>query len=187
MLTSSSKSFYHIQTQNFLCHFFSKEQILLEAPFPEIKRRADCLLPEKKIVFEVQCSPISMQELSTRNANYAKAGYLTIWILHEKLLYSTKKMSFLLRSLVPFPHYFSCVDTHGKGMIYDRIFKLKQGALVPVSPKFSLFPSFRNLKAPLFSPSLGPYITVRSQKWPVRLSGDLLDQHTFCRHFSLPY
>jgi competence protein CoiA len=55
----------------------------IEYPIPHIKRKADVLDLEKKWVYEVQCSPISLKEVLNREKDYAKQGFTIIWILHD--------------------------------------------------------------------------------------------------------
>ena len=55
----------------------------IESAFPLIKRIADLVWIRKKIVIEVQCSPISLEEVLKRNADYSKIGYDVVWILQD--------------------------------------------------------------------------------------------------------
>lgn len=55
----------------------------IESSFPLIKRIADLVWIRKKIIIEVQCSPISLEEVLKRNADYSKIGYNVVWILHD--------------------------------------------------------------------------------------------------------
>jgi competence protein CoiA len=47
-------------------------------------RIADTLWEEEKIVFEVQCSPLSLEEAQDRCQDYTALGYTPVWILHDK-------------------------------------------------------------------------------------------------------
>lgn len=55
---------------------------LLEHPFPG--HFADIAWPKMHIVFEIQCSPISLKEVVRRINDYESFGYQVIWILHQK-------------------------------------------------------------------------------------------------------
>lgn len=57
--------------------------IILEKSFPEIRRIADVVWEEKKLIFEIQCSPITVEEVNAREIDYASLGYQVVWILHE--------------------------------------------------------------------------------------------------------
>jgi len=57
--------------------------ISLEKPFPSIGRIADAVWEDERIVFEIQCSPISRDEALGRISDYTSIGYQTVWILHE--------------------------------------------------------------------------------------------------------
>ena len=50
-------------------------QVILEKSFPEIHRIADVAFPSKKIVYEIQYSPISLKEVQKRNRDYTSLGY----------------------------------------------------------------------------------------------------------------
>ncbi len=56
----------------------------LEMRFDAIGRIADVFWEEKKLVFEVQCSPISKEEVEARNRDYESQGINVIWILYDK-------------------------------------------------------------------------------------------------------
>ncbi|MEM8728221.1 MAG: competence protein CoiA family protein, partial [Chlamydiota bacterium] len=59
-------------------------QVILEKSFPEIHRIADVVYPPKKIIYEIQYSPITLKEVQQRNRDYATLGYTVIWILHDR-------------------------------------------------------------------------------------------------------
>ena len=64
-----------------------KEQGILaqdEVPLADAKRRGDVYLPELKRVFEVQCSPISSEELIERTNCYAEEGIQVCWIFGNR-------------------------------------------------------------------------------------------------------
>jgi competence protein CoiA len=92
--------FYHIATSPH-CRLYSKSErhlliqldiqkklpigkAVLEKQFRNIKRIADVAWEEKKIVFEIQCSPISDEEVKERIESYRSIGYEIIWILDER-------------------------------------------------------------------------------------------------------
>src|SRR5581483_7947193 len=76
------KSIAHLKIQHHLKSLLNTA--ILEKPFPEIKRIADVVWEEEKIVFEVQVSPISKEEVEERCLDYEKMGYTPIWILYNK-------------------------------------------------------------------------------------------------------
>jgi competence protein CoiA len=47
-------------------------------------RIADTLWEEEKIVFEIQCSPMSIEEAKSRVEDYSRRGYAVVWILHDR-------------------------------------------------------------------------------------------------------
>ncbi|MBS0649310.1 MAG: hypothetical protein JSS10_08825 [Verrucomicrobia bacterium] len=74
------KSLAHLQIQLHLKSLIPR--LSLEKKFPD--RIADACWDEQKIVFEVQCSPLSLQEAKSRNEDYLKQGFTPVWILHDR-------------------------------------------------------------------------------------------------------
>jgi competence CoiA-like predicted nuclease len=50
------------------------------------QRRADCLDEQRKLVIEVQCSPLSVEEFNARNRDYARLGYKVVWVWDTGML-----------------------------------------------------------------------------------------------------
>ncbi len=74
------KSLSHLQIQ---LHLKALEpQLILEKKIEN--RIADAVWEEKKIVFEIQFSPISLEEVQNRCRDYQRLGYTPIWILHDR-------------------------------------------------------------------------------------------------------
>lgn len=126
------------------------------------KRRADAVWEERKIVFEIQLSPISLQEVLGRCKDYSSHGYQIVWILHEGV-FNGHKVSPAERYLrKSYPTYF----TNG-WMIYDQLEvvsgqrRLFQGEPIPVE-----------IREPCI-----PFIQVPDRDWPLHFIGDI---HTLC-------
>lgn len=79
-----SKSEDHLLVQIELQKLFPEKALQLERPFPQISRIADLCWEDEKIVFEIQCSPISLAEASARIRDYASIGYEIIWLLDDR-------------------------------------------------------------------------------------------------------
>lgn len=162
----SRKSLAHIEVQQAI-----QKRLLgsrLEVPFPEIRRIADIFWEQEKVVFEVQVSYISKEEVEKRIADYASLGIQVVWILHEKRfnqLYVAECEIFLLTS----PHYF----VSSSHEIYDQFSFIHEGARVK---RLSKYPIELNeiIRSP-FS-SLPLQIAEWRQSWKIGFKGDLLDQ-----------
>lgn len=102
----SQKSLVHIQVQKSLQEILPRGECFLERRFPGIKRIADVVWEPRKIVFEVQCSGITAEEIASRNRDYFGVGYKVVWILHEKR-FNKWKVSASERFLREHPHYFT--------------------------------------------------------------------------------
>lgn len=121
----SGKSMEHLQVQCYLKELFGNACVL-EHPFPQIRRIADCACPAGGLVFEVQCSPITQEEVAARNADYAAAGYRVIWVLHDRQ-FNRHRLSAAELWLRGHPHYFTNIDADGAGHIYDQVDRAQAG------------------------------------------------------------
>lgn len=74
----------HFLAQIQIQKLFKKKELQLEKPFIQIDRVADACIESKKIVFEIQCSPISESEVKKRVYDYRSLGYEVIWLLDDK-------------------------------------------------------------------------------------------------------
>ena len=121
----SGKSMEHLQVQSFIKNLFGND-CLLEHRFSSIGRIADCVWESAKLVFEVQCSPITQKEVASRNADYEKEGYRVIWIFHDKQ-FNQFRLSAAELWMARHPHYFTNIDADGQGVIYDQLDKFMKG------------------------------------------------------------
>ncbi len=80
-----SKSERHLLIQLHLQKILPKGDAILEKPFKTIQRIADVAWEKKKIVFEIQCSPISELEAKERVSEYKSMGFEVVWILDDRL------------------------------------------------------------------------------------------------------
>ncbi len=131
----SGKSMEHLQVQLFLQKELNCQDLHLEKRFNEIGRIADVVSFSKKLVFEVQCSPISLEEVKSRNLDYQRLGLSVIWILHEKNFNQTK-VSAVEDFLQSTHHYFTNIDANGLGFIYDQFSLFDKGKRIFSSKPF---------------------------------------------------
>jgi competence protein CoiA len=109
------KSLTHLQIQWAVKSLFSSNEVVLERPFPEVKRIADIFIEKYQMVIEIQCSPISAQEAEARNRDYRSLGLHPVWILYDKR-YNRRHLSAAEHYLRQNPCYF----TNGQGLFYDQ-------------------------------------------------------------------
>lgn len=74
----------HKQIQLRLVSIIGSECLKMEQRMPSIGRIADLVWEEKRLVFEVQCSPMSLAEAKKRTSDYALIGYDVIWLLDNR-------------------------------------------------------------------------------------------------------
>jgi competence protein CoiA len=121
----NGKSLQHLQVQLYLEKAIGTDCVL-EHRLPEINRIADALWTSRNIVFEVQCSGITKEELLQRNADYASQGLQVVWILHNNR-YGKNKSSQAEEALVGQVYYYTDINHEGKGGIYDQLTLLSEG------------------------------------------------------------
>lgn len=122
----NGKGMAHLQIQNYLQKQLPQGDTALEQRFPDIGRIADLVWFSKKLVFEVQCSPISQEEILNRIQDYRSIGFETVWILHDRL-YNQKRLKEAEQALKSRLYYFSNIDEEGRGIIYDQFDISKNG------------------------------------------------------------
>jgi competence CoiA-like predicted nuclease len=127
-------------------------------------RIADACWIDEKIVFEVQCSPITLQEAKTRCEDYRKLGFTPVWILHDRRYNRFK--------LTPAEEYLRSQTTtfYSDGRsIYDQFDVCQSLRRVFRGPKIVVNPAKPQKKAlePLFS-----------RNWPLSFHGDLFHRIT---------
>lgn len=165
------KGMVHIQLQLHLQSLLG-EDCLLEHQMPEINRIADVAWPAKKVVFEIQFSPISAQEVRERNRDYQKLGWTVVWILHDRR-FNQSRHSAAEQWLRTGTHYYTNINETGNGIIYDqfdafhkgwRHYRLKE---LPIDVKDIkiMKPAYTKIQL----------IKTRLEHWPVYFAGDLVD------------
>lgn len=135
-----SKGENHLQVQLFLQKALPQGEATLEYRFSEVNRIADVVWLPKKVVFEVQCSPLSKEEMLKRMEDYGKCGYQVIWILHDKR-YNQWRVSALEKALNGLPYYFTNIDSRGNGFIYDQWEHIEKGIRKGVLPPLRIDPA----------------------------------------------
>lgn len=125
----SGKGLAHLQTQLALQRALGEESCSLEQPFPKISRIADVVHWPSKRVFEVQCSPISLQEVQERNRDYGREGWSVQWVLHDQR-FNRLRLGEAELWLRQQGALWSSVTATGEGEIYDQPERIKKGKRV---------------------------------------------------------
>ncbi len=174
----AKKSLIHLQVQYALQKMLSPEEVLLEQRFREINRIADVVWPAKKLIFEVQCSPISAREIEARNNDYQQIGYFVVWIFHDRR-FNRYKLTSAEYYLLPHPHYFTNINILGNGLVYDQWAFIRNGQRVKRTPRFPIY--LKQLR-PLNRGQISPQFPFDRQRWKLSFKGDL-----FHRPFAFPF
>lgn len=167
----NAKTMRHLQTQLVIQSQLPPGEAILEKRFPQINRISDVCWETRGLAFEVQCSPISPQEVIARNQAYRSIGIDVVWILHDHL-YNGPRLSAVEHALLPHSHYFTNIDDEGYGLIYDQFRPSLPGQKRPQATQLAI-----DVAMPL-APArnkLHPLIQHRTH-WKQRFTGDLLDQ-----------
>lgn len=173
----NGKSLTHLNVQNQIASQIPDGECVLEKIFPEINRIADLYWEKERIVFEVQCSPMSKAEMLQRTKSYRSIGCEIVWILHERN-YNRFRMSALEQAIAPITHYFSDMTPGGEGIIYDQWSLTKNGCRAKSLPKMEVQfgKPCRNKTEKTLST---PFFQLRQTAWSLYFEGDLLElSHT---------
>lgn len=167
------KSLTHLQIQLHLQQLLPSNESSLERPFPKIGRIGDVVWETRKIVFEIQCSPITLKEAQERCRDYRAAGFEIVWVLHKNR-FNRRNLSAAEAFLRGSTCYFTDMDAKGNGEIFDQ-FDLCLGIK-------RVFKGI-SLKVDLSQPSLPPPFDKqwpetlqRRLSWPLYFRGDLVDK-----------
>ena len=168
------KSRTHAIIQEKICASLPSGETSSEYPFPTISRIADVAWHSQKLIFEVQCSPLSPQEMEARNRDYQQVGYQVVWILHEKT-FAHPRIEEFSSALNATPHYFTNMNSLGIGAIYDQMWTVSQRRWFPTSKRFYI-----DLNQPV-KIDASPF-----RKWPLHFSGDIAWHSLHNPSFTLP-
>lgn len=171
----NGKTVEHIQAQLFIQKLFPPGEITLEMPFPTVGRIADAAWPSQKLVFEIQCSPISALEVERRNADYSSQGYQVVWILHDKQ-FNNWRMSAAEIFLQGKPHFFTTINKEGVGIIYDQYDAIYKGARKTLFGPFPIIiQELKKVTPPIKEVPQPKIVQQRISNWPFCFAGDLPD------------
>lgn len=108
----------HLRVQQKIKRMIQDPTLKLEHAFAH--RRADIFWEKEKLVFEIQCSFISLNEVKRRCRDYKKMGLEVVWILHEKTFnkYHCRDAELFLRRRGRC--YYTNISQHGDGLVYDQ-------------------------------------------------------------------
>ncbi len=147
----------------------------IEARFDPIQRIADVAWHAKKIVFEIQRSPISLEEVKERNLDYQSVGYEVIWILHDAQ-FNKRTLQAAENFLRTTPCYYTNIDKLGVGIVYDQFEVIEGNRRNFKGPPLSVAPEKIATMPQIASPDMElPQILLsRLQNWKCYAQGDLL-------------
>lgn len=171
-----NKSRTHLALQRYLLDLLPRGKVEMEKKFPDIGRIADIVWEEKKLLFEIQCSPMSREEMLNRTKVYKRAGYQTVWILHERS-YNKFRLSALEGAVKEIPHYFTNMSPGGEGIIYDQCSIVSHGTRIK---SWKRLPIDLSSPRPISLEMLGQkkerlaQVEQRLNTWPIYFYQDLI-------------
>lgn len=120
------KGMAHLQAQLRIQALLPPGEGVLEHPFTSIGRIADLYWAAESIVFEVQYSPISAQEVEERHRDYTSLGLHLVWLLSDRR-FNRWRCSAGELALLRQNHYFTSIDERGVGEFYDQKSRVEKG------------------------------------------------------------
>ncbi len=174
----------HLHLQSYFFQQLPAGDCHLEMPFPSIGRIADVAWLSQQIVFEIQCSPISAEEVIERNRDYQAAGWKVVWILHDER-YNQVRLSAAEMALHSTPHFFSNMNSLGIGTVYDQFEICDKGVRHRRLPPLPI--DVGQLRFYQSKSSLYPLVVLsqRASQWKFFFEGDLTS--LFVQEFSSSY
>lgn len=173
--TLHGKGMVHLQVQLFLLDVLKEGGCQLEVRFPEIKRIADVVWKSEKIIFEIQCSPITAEEVLARNQDYSRLGWQVVWILHDQR-YNHHRLTAAEVALREHPYYFTNIKTQGKGMIYDQFDLFSKGVRIHKLRKLPIDITKKNpMNRSIQAAKSLQLVKERINSWPLFFQGDLVE------------
>lgn len=172
----SGKGKDHLFVQTYLLALLGKKGVM-ERRFNSIRRIADIVWESKKIIFEIQCSPICEEEVEAREQDYRSLGYAIVWLLKEGV-FNRRKVSGGEMAMRSYPSIFFKLEKNKKIFFYDqfemftsskRSFSGEKCAVNPLVPM--LMPPLQRIKIK----KLPNFIFNRLKAHPLYFSGDLID------------
>lgn len=160
----------HTRIQLELQKLLGSENVVLEQRFPQIKRIADLVWTFEKLIFEVQVSPISAEEIAARNRDYSTLGYQVVWILYDTQ-FNGPKLTPSEIALRRHPHYFAHLTPSGQVLFYDQVAYIRRKRRVSRSKRYSI-----DLSSPKVGMQLPRHFPLERKSWPLFFSGDLAHQ-----------
>lgn len=174
----NAKSMIHLQTQYHLQKILPTGESFLEKRFPSINRIADVAWPNQKLIFEIQYSPISIEEIHARNKDYASLGYQVIWILHEHQ-FNQYRLSGAELALRCSPYFFTDMDSEGQGTIYDQFDIYNRGQRIKKLRKLPVDLSKPSTPPEIIEAAIPKMLEERIHSWPLHFDGDLIDHAAY--------
>lgn len=170
----NGKGMLHLHIQYSLQKLLPRNECVLEHRFGSINRIADVAWLTQKLIFEIQCSPISAEELQARNRDYLSQGFQVVWLLHDNR-FNQLRLSAAEDCVRVGPYYFVSIEETDQVVIYDQFEIIDRGLR-----KFTLKPLPVNIARPLQKALTIPatpskVLMERFTKWPLHFSGDLID------------
>jgi competence protein CoiA len=164
------KTLPHLQTQSYLQGLLGSE-CYLEHRFPKINRIADVYWASEKIIFEIQCSGITAEEVRNRNKDYESLGLHVVWIFHEHR-FNRRLVTAAEGCLREHPYYFTNIDETGAGTIYQQFDTIDKG-----HRKNQLGPLAIDVTAPRRLADRVPirFAQKRYERYSLYFAGDLTD------------
>lgn len=171
------KSAEHLQAQLKLYSLLPEGECSLERPFPSIGRIGDVVWEPAQLIFEIQCSPISQEEVEARTKDYGSVGMRVIWILHDKK-FNLNKLSAAEHHLRSQTCYYTNISSVGSGLFYDQFeilknpYRLFKGPRLPIALNRPLPIKRLCAKSPL------QLLAHRAALWQLSFEGDLINRLT---------
>jgi competence CoiA-like predicted nuclease len=135
----------HLTVQKEIARIIGEDDVFLEYRFQG--HIADIYWKKHNIVFEVQCSKMSLKECKKRTTDFERLGVRVIWILHQKNFNKPSVSPMELYLLERKGLYYTNISQNGEGIVFDQEEALCYGIRKVRSPPIKIdlcSPIYRN-------------------------------------------
>lgn len=132
----------HLEVQKHILSLLPLGEAFLE--YKMANHIADVVWLKQSIVFEIQCSNLSIETAQNRIKDYNALGFSVVWILHQKT-FNHKRVKPLERFLHTECCYFTDITKTGLGKIYTQFEFIKGRIRIFRSSPFTV-----NIAAPCY-------------------------------------
>jgi hypothetical protein len=154
-----SKSQDHLLAQLAIQKLLPEGETVIEKPFIDLLRVADLVWEPQKLIFEIQCSQLSVREAEERVHDYGTAGYQVVWILDDRI-FNRRHVRSAEAELRQMFCYYATLRKQIFPCFYDQFEVFSQAERIKKGHRLKIF---------LGAPRIFPVVSVEKELFPSQI------------------